>query len=204
MLNQGLQRERLQQRSLSDLLPESLITDLALIGVFAITIGIFAQISIPLPFTPVPITGQTFAVLIGSAALGLRRGTLGSLLYIGLGLVGVPWFAGASGGLKIATDPTFGYLVGFIASAAVVGYLAEKGLDRKFSRTALLMTIGNVIIYGFGMGFLMLDLHLNLVRGLALGVTPFLLGDLIKLLLATGLLPGAWYLHQRITRGHEA
>ncbi|MGC9155197.1 MAG: biotin transporter BioY [Ferrimicrobium sp.] len=203
MLNQGLQQQGLRQRSLSDLLPESLLTDLALIGVFAITIGIFAQISIPLPFTPVPITGQTFAVLIGSAALGLRRGTLGSLLYVGLGLVGVPWFAGATGGLKIAVDPTFGYLLGFIAAGAVVGYLAEKGLDRKFGRTVLLMAIGNVIIYSFGMGFLMLDLHLSIGRGLALGVTPFLLGDLIKLLLATGLLPGAWYLHNRLTRGRE-
>jgi biotin transport system substrate-specific component len=199
VLNQGLKRQ-----SLTDLLPESLVTDLVLIGVFAIAIGIFAQVSIPLPFTPVPITGQTFAVLLGSAALGLRRGTLGSLLYVGLGLVGVPWFAGATGGLKIATAPTFGYLIGFIAASALVGYLAETGLDRKIGRTTLLMIVGNVIIYGFGMAFLMINLHVGLSRGLALGVTPFLLGDLIKLLLAAGLLPGAWYVRHRITRDRAA
>ncbi|WP_276969908.1 biotin transporter BioY [Ferrimicrobium acidiphilum] len=199
MLNQGLKRQ-----SLTDLLPESLVTDLVLIGVFAIAIGIFAQISIPLPFTPVPITGQTFAVLLGGAALGLRRGTLGSLLYVGLGLVGVPWFAGATGGLKMATNPSFGYLIGFIAASALVGYLAETGLDRKIGRTVLLMIIGNVIIYGFGMAFLMINLHVGLSQGLALGVTPFLLGDLVKLLLAAGLLPGAWYVRHRITQDRAA
>lgn len=199
MLKQGLKRQ-----SLSDLLPESLVTDLVLIGAFAILIGIFAQISIPLPFTPVPITGQTFAVLLGGAALGLRRGTLGSLLYVGLGLVGVPWFAGGTGGLKMVTDPSFGYLIGFVAAAALVGYLAETGLDRKIGRTTLLMVIGNVVIYGFGLAFLMINLHVGLGKGLALGVTPFLLGDLVKLLLAAGLLPGAWYVCGRITKDREA
>ncbi len=199
MLNQGLKRQ-----SLTDLLPESLVTDLVLIGTFAIAIGIFAQISIPLPFTPVPITGQTFAVLLGGAALGLRRGTLGSLLYLGLGLVGVPWFAGGAGGLKMATNPSFGYIIGFVAAAAIVGYLAETGLDRKIGRTTLLMIIGNVVIYGFGLAFLMINLHVGLNKGLALGVTPFLLGDLVKLLLAVGLLPGAWYVRHRITQDHEA
>jgi len=199
VLNQGLKRQ-----SLTDLLPESLVTDLVLIGTFAIAIGIFAQISIPLPFTPVPITGQTFAVLLGGAALGLRRGTLGSLLYLGLGLVGVPWFAGGAGGLKMATNPSFGYIIGFVAAAAIVGYLAETGLDRKIGRTTLLMIIGNVVIYGFGLAFLMINLHVGLNKGLALGVTPFLLGDLVKLLLAVGLLPGAWYVRHRITQDHEA
>ncbi|MCL5974002.1 MAG: biotin transporter BioY [Ferrimicrobium sp.] len=199
MLNQGLKRQ-----SLTDLLPESLVTDLVLIGLFALAIGVFAQITIPLSFTPVPITGQTFAVLLGGAALGMRRAAIGSLLYLGLGLVGIPWFAGTAGGLQVATSPSFGYLVGFVAAAAVVGYLAEVGMDRKVGRTAIMMVVGNLVIYGFGLVFLMLDLHIGLTKGLALGVTPFLLGDLIKLVLAAGLLPGAWYLRGRLTRGREA
>jgi biotin transport system substrate-specific component len=199
VINQGIKRQ-----SLADLLPESLVTDLVLISVFALAIGVFAQITIPLPFTPIPITGQTFAVLLGSAALGMRRGVLGSLLYVGLGLVGVPWFAGAAGGLRVAADPTFGYLVGFVAAAGLVGYLAEAGLDRKALGTVAMMVGGNLMIYGFGLVFLMLELNVGLTKGLTLGVTPFLIGDLVKLLLAVGLLPGAWYLRRRITSGSRA
>lgn len=193
MLHDGARRQ-----TLADLLPASLVTDLTLIAGFAVLIGVFAQVTIPLPFTPVPISGQTFAVLLGAAALGTRRATLGSLLYLGLGLVGLPWFAGGSGGLHIAVDPTFGYLVGFIAASALVGTLAERGLDRSPWTMALVMVAGNVVIYAFGVGVLALSLHVGAVKALALGMVPFLPGDAIKLVLAVILLPGAWYLRNRL------
>jgi biotin transport system substrate-specific component len=193
MLHDGARRQ-----TLADLLPASLVTDLALIAGFAVLIGVFAQFTIPLPFTPVPVSGQTFAVLLGAAALGTRRATLGSLLYLGLGLVGLPWFAGGSGGLHIAVDPTFGYLVGFIAASAMVGALAERGLDRSPWTMALVMVAGNLVIYAFGVSVLALSLHVGAAKALALGMVPFLPGDAIKLVLAVILLPGAWYLRNRL------
>jgi len=194
MLHDGAARPR----TLADLLPASLVTDLALIAGFATLIGVFAQLTIPLPFTPVPISGQTFAVLIGAAALGTRRATLGSVLYLGLGLVGLPWFAGGAGGLRVAADPTFGYLLGFIAASALVGLLAERRLDRSPWTMALVMVAGNVVIYAFGVSVLALDLHVGIAKALALGVVPFLPGDALKLVLAVILLPGAWYLRGRL------
>lgn len=193
MLHEGARRS-----TLADLLPASLATDLALVAGFAILIGVFAQLTIPLPFTPVPISGQTFAVLIGGAALGARRATLGSVLYLGLGLVGVPWFAGGAAGLHVAADPTFGYLVGFIAASALVGALAERGLDRTPWTMALVMVVGNTVIYAFGVSVLAVALHVGPAKALALGMVPFLPGDAIKLVLAVALLPGAWYLRNRL------
>jgi biotin transport system substrate-specific component len=193
MLHHGARRQ-----ALADLLPASLVTDLVLVAGFAALIGVFAQLTIPLPFTPVPISGQTFAVLLGAAALGTRRATLGSALYLGLGLVGLPWFAGGTGGLHVAVDPTFGYLVGFIAASALVGALAERGLDRSLWTMALVMVAGNVVIYAFGVSVLAMSLHVGLPKALALGMVPFLPGDALKLVLAVILLPGAWHLRNHL------
>jgi biotin transport system substrate-specific component len=186
------------QLVLADLLPGEWVRDVALVAGYAALTGLAAQLSIKLGFTPVPITGQTFAVLLGAAALGWQRALAGMLLYVAAGLTPwVPWFAGGAGGLPVLRSPSFGYLIGFIVAAAAVGRLAGRGLDRTPPRTVLTMVAGNLVIYAFGLSWLMVDLEVGLGQGLHLGVTPFLAGDALKLLLAAGLLPGAWALAGR-------
>ncbi|MHB8189835.1 MAG: biotin transporter BioY [Ferrimicrobium sp.] len=197
-----VQTLRTRRPTLTDLLPRTFLVQLAIVFGYAGLIGIFAQISIPLPFTPVPLTGQTFAVLLGGAALGWRRAAAGGLIYLALGVIGLPWFAGGSGGVAILTAPTFGYLVGFAFAGTLVGWLAAHGLDRSPITTALTMAAGTIAIYAFGVSVLAFDLHLSLTRAVALGVTPFLIGDLIKLILAAGLLPGTWFI-LRLTGEHR-
>ena len=118
-------------RVLGDALPGSLVRDLLLIAGYAGLVGILAQVVIPLPFTPVPITGQTFGVLLGGMALGWQRAGLGMALYIGAGLLGVPWFAQGHGGAAALHLPSFGYLIGFLAAGTLVGFLASRGMDRN-------------------------------------------------------------------------
>ncbi|MFC5185622.1 biotin transporter BioY [Actinomadura harenae] len=174
---------------LSDLLPGSLARDAALVAGAAALVGVAAQISIPLPGTPVPVSGQTFAVLLAGAALGRTRAALGMLLYLAAGVAGVPWFAEGTSGASMAT---LGYVLGFVLAAAVVGRLAERGGDRTPLRTVATMTFGTVLIYLVGVPYLMASLHVGLEKALHLGVTPFLAGDVLKVLLAAGLLPVAW------------
>ncbi|MFP4149989.1 MAG: biotin transporter BioY [Nitriliruptoraceae bacterium] len=174
-------------RVLADLVPGSRVKDVALVGAFAAAIGLSAQIAVPLPFTPVPVTGQTFAVLLGAAALGAGRATLGASLYLVLGLVGVPWFT-ATGGAS------FGYIVGFLVAAALVGRLARLGNDRTVGRTVALMAVGNLAIYAFGVAGLALYLGVGVVEATVLGAVPFLVGDALKLVLAAALLPATWKL----------
>ncbi len=172
---------------LADLLPGSRVRDAVLVTAFAAVLGLSAQLAVPLPFTPVPVTGQTFAVLLGAAALGAGRATLGSSLYLVLGVAGVPWFTGTGGA-------SFGYIVGFVAAALIVGRLARLGNDRTVARTVVLMVVGNLAIYVFGVTGLALVLGVGLGEALALGVVPFLIGDAVKLALATALLPATWRL----------
>ena len=162
-----------------------------LITVGAAFTGVLAQVSVPLPGTPVPLTLQTLGVLLAGAVLGSRRGLLSMLLYVGLGLAGVPWFAGHASGFHAATA---GYLAGFVAAAWLVGRRAARGQDRRFWSTVRLMVIGNLVIYAVGVPVLALALGTPLATAIALGVLPFLLGDAIKILAAAGLLPGAWAL----------
>lgn len=180
-------------RVLADLVAGSVIRETVLVVGYAAFIGVFAQISVHLSFTPVPITGQTFAVLIGAAALGWARAGAGTLLYALAGLAGVPWFAGGTGGVKLASAPTFGYIVGFIICSVLVGMLAKVGWDRKAIGTVLIMVLGNVVIYAFGVSWLAASIHVTASKAISLGMTPFLAGDLIKIVIATVLLPGAWY-----------
>ncbi|MFC4907328.1 biotin transporter BioY [Actinomadura gamaensis] len=179
---------------LSDLLPGALARDAALVAGSAALVGVAAQISIPLPGTPVPVSGQTFAVLLAGAALGRTRAALGMLLYLAAGVAGVPWFAEHSSGMSM---PSLGYVLGFVLAAAVVGRLAERGGDRTPLRTVATMTFGTVLIYLVGVPYLMASLHVGLDKALHLGVTPFLAGDVLKVLLAAGLLPVAWRLAGR-------
>jgi len=181
-------------RVLADLVPGALVRDVALvIGAAALT-GIAAQISIPLPFTPVPISLQTFTVLLAGAALGPIRGGLGMLLYLVAGLVGVPWFSEQQSGWAFAS---FGYIVGFVAAAIVVGSLARRGADRTVLGAIWLLVVGNLVIYVLGVAWLANWLAVDLPKALEFGVWPFLIGDGLKIALAAGLLPGAWKLFGR-------
>ena len=179
---------------LADVVPAFAVRDVILVVGYAVLVGLLAQLVIKLPFTPVPITGQTFGVLLGGMALGSRRALLGMLLYVLAGLVGVPWFAGGEHGFSILSAASFGYLIGFVVAAAALGLLAERGFDRKPLLTLLAMVIGTAIIYFFGVTWLWNSYHLSIGTAIQLGMTPFLLGDAIKALLAAGLLPGAWKL----------
>lgn len=179
---------------------------LLMIAAGVVLIAASAQLVIPLPFTPVPITGQTFGVLFSAALLGFRRSLLTVGLYLLLGFVGLPVFAGWSSGLgKVATfsdgvlalAPSGGYLLGFLLAAGLVGRLAELGWDRRIGGSIAAMLLGNVLIYLFGVPWLMAALSLDIMEGLAQGLYPFLIGDAIKLALAAGLLPAGWWLVKR-------
>lgn len=156
-----------------------------------------AQLRIHLPFTPVPITGQTFAVLLAGGALGWRDGAASQFLYVALGAIGLPFYAGGDGGWEAATGSTAGYLVGFIVAAGIVGLLAERGQDRHIATSIPAMLAGSAVIYLFGTVWLSHSLGVDSTKAIELGVTPFLVGDATKLLLAGLLLPAA---HRAIRR----
>ena len=177
--------------TLADMLPGERVRDAVVVVLGAVLTGLAAQVSFHIPGTPVPVTGQTFAVLLTGAALGFGRAALSMLLYMAAGIAGVPWYANHGSGFG---GPAFGYVVAFIGAAALVGWLAERGGDRTVARTLATMLAGTVLIYLIGASWLALDLHLTAGTAFSLGVQPFLLGDAIKLVLATGLLPGAWWL----------
>jgi biotin transport system substrate-specific component len=180
-----------RDRVLGDLLPGDRARDVALVIGGAVFVGVAAQLSVSVPGTPVPVTGQTFAVLLTGAALGPGRGLLSMALYVVAGGLGVPWFAEAGSGWGGAS---FGYLVGFILAAAIVGRLAAGGGDRTPARTVATMVLGTVLIYALGVPWLMASLDFGLGAGLRLGVRPFLVGDALKVLVAAGILPGVWRL----------
>jgi biotin transport system substrate-specific component len=179
---------------LADLLPGTLVRDVLLVVGAAGFVGVLAQISIHLSFTPVPITGQTLGVLLAGTALGWKRGAAAMALYGVAGLVGVPWFAGHSSGYVGAS---FGYIIGFVLCAALCGYLAERGADRAVLKSVPAMVAGEIVMYGAGVLWLGAYLHVGLAKSIALGLTPFLAGDAIKAAIAAVLLPGAW----RLSRG---
>jgi biotin transport system substrate-specific component len=173
------------------------LTELLLVLAGTGLIAAAAQISIPLPFTPVPITGQTFAVLLVGASLGAASGMASTLLYVLLGIAGAPIYAGHAHGWDVFTGPTGGYLVGCVLAAAVAGSLAEHRWDRRFSSAIGAMLTGNALVYAVGLPWLAHSLGTGLEKTLELGLYPFVVGDLLKLYLAAALLPGAWRLLER-------
>jgi len=158
----------------------------------AALIAACAQISIPLGFTPVPLTGQTFAVLLVGASLGSIAGTASTLLYVIIGALGAPVYADHAHGWHVLNSASGGYLFGFIAAAALTGVLAERRWDRRFSSSIGAMLSGNVVIYACGVAWLAHDLHVSIAKALELGLYPFVPGDLIKVYLAAAVLPTAW------------
>jgi biotin transport system substrate-specific component len=178
-------------RTLGDVVPGGLVRNLALVVGGTLFVALSALVIVPLPFTPIPLSLQTFSVLLVGAALGSRRGALSMGLYLLAGVAGVPWFSAHQSGW---TFPSFGYVVGFVAAAWLAGLLAERGADRHVAKTVGLMVAGNVVIYAFGVAGLMLATGMDLPVALAKGVLPFLVGDLIKVVVAAALLPAAWKL----------
>ncbi|MFQ5595753.1 MAG: biotin transporter BioY [Anaerolineae bacterium] len=184
--------------TLSDVLvpPSSLARDLGLVVAFSLINAAAAQVSIALPFTPVPITGQTFAVLLTGSLLGSRLGAWSLLLYLAEGAAGLPVFALGRSGLVTLLGPTAGYLIAFPVAAFAVGWLAERGWDRRVLTTALAMVVGNVVIYAGGVFWLARFVG-GPAQAVALGMAPFLMGDAVKLVLAAVLLPAGWAVMNR-------
>jgi biotin transport system substrate-specific component len=174
--------------------PRSRAVSTVLVVAAAALTALAAQWVIHLPFTPVPITGQTFAVLLTGAALGMRLGAAGQILYVGAGSLGAPVFAGGSGGWDVATGSTAGYLIGFVAAGALIGYMAERRQDRTFSTMFTAFVLGSAVVYLFGVVGLMITLDMGLNDAVVAGVVPFVVGDVIKAAAAGVLLPGAWRL----------
>ncbi|MFJ9560750.1 biotin transporter BioY [Streptomyces fuscichromogenes] len=175
---------------LADLLPASRVRDAALVAGGAVLTGLAAQIAVPVPGSPVPVTGQTFAALLVGTALGARRGLLSLALYALAGLAGVPWFASGTSGVSVS----FGYILGMMLASAAVGALARRGADRSVLRMAGTMLLGEAVIYAIGVPYLAYAAGMSASAAIAAGLTPFLIGDAVKAALAMGAVPAAWKL----------
>ena len=191
-------------RVLLDVIPQAYIRH-AVVVAFAFLTAAAAQISIPLGFTPVPLTGQTFAVLLAGGVLGANRGAASQLLYVVMGAAGLPFYADGASGLTVqgAVIPTVGYLVGFVVAAWVVGFMAERHQDRNVASSIPAFLAGTAIIYVIGASVLAWRLgipfaaDLDEASALKFGIAPFIIGDFIKAVAAGLLLPGAWQLSKR-------
>ena len=168
----------------------ALLYDAGLVIGGSILLALSARVAIPLPFSPVPITGQTLVVLLLGALLGSRRGVAAVGAYLMQGFAGLPVFTHGGFGLAYAMGPTGGYLLGFIAGAWLTGALAERGWDRKSAAAALAMVAGNAAIYIFGVAWL--AVLLGWQKAVMVGAAPFVLGDIVKIGLAASLLPLGW------------
>lgn len=176
---------------LADLLPASRVRDITLVVGGAALTGIAAQIALPVPGSPVPVSGQTFAALLVGTALGARRGLLSLALYAVVGMVGMPWFAQGASGYAM---PSFGYILGMLLAAGVVGQLARRGGDRSVLRMAGTMAAGSAVVYAIGVPYLALATGMSFGEAVAAGLLPFLIGDALKAALAMGVLPATWKL----------
>lgn len=178
------------------LAPLDWVRGLALVIAFSLLTALAAQVAIPLPWTPVPVTGQTFAVLLTGALLGSRLGALAMIAYLIEGASGLPFFAAGGSGLqRLLFSPTSGYLLSYPAAAFVVGLLAERGWDRRYVTAAAAMAVGSIVILLSGWSWLARFVGTN--AAWQMGVTPFLIGDVVKIALAAAVLPSGWALLKR-------
>ena len=169
----------------------SALTSAVLVAGGAGLVGLAAQIAVPL--WPVPITGQTLAVLLVGSTLGAARGAAALVLYAVAGILGVPWFSEASSGIGVVAGPTGGYIVGFIAAAALSGWLAQRRWDRRFARALPAFIAATALPFVFGLPWLAVSLGLDPNAALQAGLYPFLVGGMIKAVLAAALLPFCWF-----------
>jgi biotin transport system substrate-specific component len=169
----------------------ALFYDIALVIGGSLLVAMLAQVAIPLPFTPVPITGQTLGVLLVGMLLGSRRGALSIVAYLAEGAAGLPFFAGGKAGAALLVGATGGYLMGFIVAAGLVGWLAERGFDRNIPKALVAMTLGTATILLFGVTWL--STLIGFSQAMSLGVVPVLPGAVIKITLAALILPTGWH-----------
>jgi biotin transport system substrate-specific component len=184
---------------LADLLPardraRAVARDVALVVGLAALTALAAQVRVPVPGLPVPVTGQTFAVLFGAAALGPARGALAQGLYLAAGVVGLPVFTGGASGWEAVAGASGGYLVGFVLASLVVGRLARRGADRRVLTTVAAYAAGTAVVYAAGVPWLAVTTGTAPAAALWAGAGVFLLGDALKALLAGALLPAVWRL----------
>jgi biotin transport system substrate-specific component len=178
---------------LADALPGARVRDVTLVVVGALLTAACAQISIKIPGSPVPLTGQTFAVVLVGAGLGARRGGLSMLLYVALGLV-LPVYASGAQGTGVLFGSSGGYLFGFVLAAWAMGLIAERGGDRRVVSAALAFAVGQLLIFGVGVPWLKVDTSQSWGWAIHEGFTIFILGGVIKAALAGVLMPSAWRL----------
>lgn len=175
--------------------PARALRESALVVGSAALLAVLAQVVVPLPFTPVPLTLSTFGVILLGAALGPRRGVAAVALYVAAGMLGAPVFAGAGAGFAFAS---FGYIAGYLPAAALVGWGARRGTDRSVGGMLAAAAGASLIIYAAGIAWLMAWMGIGLGAALAVGMVPFLLGDAIKIAAVALLLPAAWRAIEKI------
>lgn len=178
--------------------PRTLVMDVVLVVAGAALGTVLAQVAIPL--WPVPITGQTLAVLLVGSTLGWARGAISMVLYAVLGLVGLPVYSDGTHGAGVLFGATGGYIIGFVVSAALVGWLAERQWDRKILKAIVTFVAGSVVVFAIGLPWLAVVLHTDLPTTLQYGLYPFIVGGVIKAVIAAGLLPLAWWGADRISK----
>jgi len=181
--------------TLADVIAPSRARDIVLVVGASLLTGFAAQAEIRLPWTPVPVTLQPLAVFLVGAALGSRRAALAMLAYLAEGACGLPFFAGGAAGLQHLAGPSGGYLVGFVPAAFVIGRLAERGWDRTPLRAAGAMLAGSTVLFACGLA--QLAAWVGTSRVLALGLYPFIVGDLVKIAFAASVLPLVWRVLER-------
>ncbi len=184
---------------LADALPGARVRDALLVIAGALLTAACAQISIRLPGTPVPLTGQTFAVVLVGAGLGARRGGLSMVLYVALGLV-APVYAGGTQGTEVLFGASGGYLVGFVLAAWAMGRIAEHGGDRRIASAVLAFAVGQLLIYGVGVPWLKALDSLSWATAIHEGFVVFILGGAVKAVLAGLLMPSAWRIQRALGR----
>jgi len=182
---------------LADYVPGQRVRAAALVGIGAVVLAVCAQVAVPLPFTPVPVSLATFAVILLGASMGPALGAGSVLVYLIAGLAGAPVFAEQASGWAFAS---FGYVLGYLLAVLIAGRLARRGADRTPWRAGGMALLGTLGIYAAGVPWLMGFLGVDLATGLSLGLIPFVLGDVLKVALAMVLLPSAWKVVERVRR----
>lgn len=177
---------------LADVLPGARVRDVLLVTGAALFTALLAQVAVPVPGSPVPITGQTLAVVLTAAALGPLRGVAGQALYIALGAIGLPFYSEASGGFEHVVGATGGYLIGFLPAAFLIGLAARQGADRRITRALPLFVAGQLVVFAVGVPWLAVVADLTAAQALDAGFYPFIVGGLVKAAIAGLLLPAAW------------
>lgn len=180
------------------LFARGVVMDIVLVAAGAALTAIAAQVQVPL--WPVPITGQTLAVLLVGSSLGALRGTLSMLLYAVLGMVGLPVFSDATSGMGVILGPTGGYIVGFVFAAAFTGWIAQRSWDRRILRSLLAFVGGTVVTFAIGLPWLAISLGLDLQQTLQGGLYPFFIGGIVKSIIAAGVVTLGWRYIEREDR----